>query len=71
MGHPGNGIGVLHADLAFEPVRIAEEEAQHGAEVGDEIVAGTSRHQPVANGLEISQTSPPATRSDRDAHART
>ena len=38
MGHTGDGIGVLHADFALEAVRIAVEDAQDRAEVGDEVV---------------------------------
>src|SRR5207237_9421512 len=35
--------------LALEPVRISEEDAVRAAEVGDEPVTGSARHQPAAD----------------------
>ena len=45
--HPGHGVGVLDAHLALQAVGVAEEDAEDGAEVGDEAVAGTAGDQPV------------------------
>ena len=39
-------------DLAFQPVRVGEEEAEPGPEVGHEAVAGPSGHQAVADRVE-------------------
>lgn len=52
---PGHGVGVAHADLAFEAVGVGEEEREQGAEVGHETVAGAALDQApadLAEGLE-------------------
>src|SRR5580698_8551498 len=45
-------VGVLDATLAFEPVGVAEEEAEHRPEIGDEVVRRAAGDEPVADLLE-------------------
>src|SRR5438270_2614689 len=45
-------VGVGDAHLGFEPVGVAEEQAEDGAEVGDEPVGGALGDEAVANGVE-------------------
>jgi hypothetical protein len=49
---PGVVSGVLDAYLALQTVRIAEEDAEDRAEVGDEMIAGAAGDQPVPDPLE-------------------
>jgi hypothetical protein len=55
MVDPGRGIGILNTDLALEPVGITEEDPQHLAEIGDEVISRTTGHQAIPDGLECLQ----------------
>jgi hypothetical protein len=46
------GVGALNADFTFESVRIAEEDAENGPQVGHEIVGGLPGDQSRSNRLE-------------------
>src|SRR5215471_19641950 len=50
--HPGHGVGVLDAHLALQAVRVSEEDAEDGAEIGDEVIAGAPGDQPVPDLVE-------------------
>src|SRR5262249_10394953 len=48
----GLRVGVLHADLALEAIRVTEADAEDRTEVRHEAVAGAAGDEPVADGLE-------------------
>ena len=47
-----DSVGILDTHFALEPVGVPEEEAQHRAEVGDEVVGRPPLHEAFADGLE-------------------
>ena len=50
--HPGHGVGVLNAQLTLKAVRVTEEDAEDGTEIGDELIAGPPGNQPVPDLVE-------------------
>ena len=50
--HPSLGIWVRHANLGFEPIRVAEKEAEDVAEVSDEAVRCSALEQALADLVE-------------------
>jgi hypothetical protein len=48
----GHGVGVLDAHLALEAVRVPEEDAEDGAEIGDEVITGAPGDEPVPDLVE-------------------
>jgi hypothetical protein len=48
----GYRVRVLDADLTLESIGIPEEEAEHGTEIGDEVVGRLPGHQAFPNSFE-------------------
>ena len=46
--HSGRGVGVLDAHLALEAVRVAEKDAEDGAEIGWMAPSNSSRCAPIS-----------------------
>ena len=55
--HPGHGVGVLDAHLTLQAVGVAEKDAEDGAEIGDELIAGAPGDQPVPDLVERAEGS--------------
>ena len=71
--HSGHGVGVLDAHLTLQAVGVAEEDAEDGAEVGDEAVAGAPGDQLVPDLAERAEgggVRPEVVMGTRDAAAR-
>src|SRR5215470_6162051 len=47
ISRSGDGVGVLNAHLTLEAVRVPEEDAEDGTEIGDEVITGAPGDQPV------------------------